>query len=151
MALNNLLGSIETIDINAGYEEQGNNLPDGNYTGYVTGFDYYDKAENGGLFVIKINTDSGDKYTNFININEKTVKFNMRKLLLGLYYITPYTEDINQLQVEVLNDPEGFTAKFQERILGKTVYFTLKTKKNFQNCYINKETTESVKNDEFPF
>ena len=140
MAMNNLFGQIQDIDVTKGYGDNNTvTLADGTYYGVCEDFTFFDKGENGGLFVIKIKTTAGDSYPYFININAKTFKFNMKNLLVSLYYISQIEKDFNALQPEILNNPEGFVFDIKDDLLGKSCTFTLKTNKNnFQSCTIEK-------------
>lgn len=141
MAMLNLLQQLEEIDVTKGYGDGGNNLADGTYDGYCEDFVYTDKEEKGGLFTIKLKTLNQESYAYFININEKTIKFNLPNLMTSIYRISCENLDYTSLQTKALTNPEVFVEEMKPYIVGKETTFTLKTNKNgYQNCQINEQT-----------
>lgn len=137
MAMMNLLQQLEEIDVTKGYEDGGNNLDDGTYDGYCEDFVYTDKQEKGGLFTIKLKTMSQDPYAFFININEKTVKFNLHNMMTSIYRISGENLDYTVLQTTAITQPEIFVKTMKPYLIGKECTFTLKTNKNgYQTCQI---------------
>ncbi|WP_064590316.1 hypothetical protein [Streptobacillus moniliformis] len=141
MALMDLLSQLEEIDVTKGYGEGGNNLSDGTYNGYCEDFIYTDKQEKGGLFTIKLKTIAQESYGFFININEKTIKFNLQNMMTSIYRISGENLDYTALQTNAITQPEIFVESMKSLIVGKECTFTLKTNKNgYQTCQIEDST-----------
>ncbi|MDU4652799.1 hypothetical protein [Sneathia sanguinegens] len=141
MSMLNLLDQIEKLDVENGYEQGGNNLPDGNYDALCEDIIFTDKEKEGKgyIYTIKLKTLENDSYASFYNINEKTVKFNAQNLLVAISNISQTELNVNDLKIKMLTDGNIFVGEVLPLIQGKQCTFELKTNKNgYQTCKIFK-------------
>lgn len=147
MSMLSLLNQIEDLNVENGYEQGGNNLPDGNYEALCEDLIFTNKENEGKgyLYTIKLKTLDNDSYASFYNINEKTVKFNAQNLLVAISNISQAELNINDLKIKMLTDGNVFVEEVLQLIQGKQCIFELKTNKSgYQNCKI-------FKAEEMPF
>lgn len=141
MSMLNLLDQIEKLDVENGYEQSGNNLPDGNYDALCEDIIFTDKEKEGKgyIYTIKLKTLANDSYASFYNINEKTVKFNAQNLLVAISNISQTKLNVNDLKIKMLTNGNLFVQEVLQLIQGKQCTFELKTNKSgYQNCKIFK-------------
>ena len=113
MSMLNLLDQIEKLDVENGYEQGGNNLPDGNYDALCEDIIFTDKEKEGKgyIYTIKLKTLENDSYASFYNINEKTVKFNAQNLLVAISNISQTELNVNDLKIKMLTDGNVFVGE----------------------------------------
>lgn len=143
MSMLSLIDQIENLDVENGYDQPGNNLADGKYDALVEDLVFTDKEKEGKgyLYTIKLKTLEGDNYASFYNINEKTIKWKAKDLLVAIYNISQVKLNLNELKIKMVSDGNAFVEEVLQLIQGKQCSFELKTKNNYQNCQIFKAET----------
>ena len=129
MGIMDLLQEIELEGYNASEDvaNEFENLPDGEYEGYICDFTYRvnDKGTEWFSFEITIPTENNRKYWANLFLSGKMAKVNLKKMLNYIYKLSGVAMESMDFA-----DPEAGAAIAKEHVSGVFVYLTLKTNKN---------------------